>query len=135
MAESDTLALTGDERLLAGLLAGESLVDAARAATMNERTARRRVADEEFRRRLDEGRRETTAMLAAQIVGDAELGRTVLRTLASDESAPPSVRMNAARHLVSFAAALGPTRDFEARIEDLEKRLGYDPRTGWKAAA
>jgi hypothetical protein len=129
------LELTGDERLLAGLLAGETVTEAAANAGMHERTARRRVADEEFRRRLDDGRREFDSVLAAQLASDAELGRAVLRQLAADETCPPSVRANAAWRLLSSNAEYGPQRDYGARLEEIEKRLGVDPRTGWKAAA
>ena len=36
---------------------------------MNERTARRRVREKEFRTRLDAGRAEVTTMIAAQLAG------------------------------------------------------------------
>lgn len=136
MAESGRAeALTGDERLLAELLRGASLVEAAEAAGMPERTARRHCADEQFRARLDAGRRELTALLAAQLAGDAEVARRTLREIAEDEGAPAAARVNAAKCLLSFAADFGPSRDTEARLEELERLAGIDTDSGWKAAA
>jgi hypothetical protein len=123
---AETGTLTGDERLLAGLLSGETVVEAASAADIPERTARRRVASPEFRQRLDDGRRELTAVLAAQLVSDAAFGRRVLREVAADEDVPASVRVSAARFLVSFAHDYAIARDTEERIGALEEELGLD---------
>jgi hypothetical protein len=58
-----------------------------------------------------------------------------LRELPASEETPASVRANAAFRLLNANVEYGPQRDYGARLEEIEKRLGYDPRTGWKAAA
>lgn len=121
LAEPDRL--RGDEALLAALLHGSTLVDAAKAAKMAERTARRRVRNPEFRRRLDEGRAEVTAIVAAQLAGGAELGYGVLVELAGDVKVQASVRRRAASDLISLAGEIGAGRDVEARLEALEAAL------------
>jgi hypothetical protein len=126
MAEGGMAELTGDERLLAGLMSGETVVEAAAAAHMPERTARRRVASREFRERLDAGRRELTALVAAQLVSDAAFGRAVLREIAADEDVGASTRVTAARFLISYAFDYSLTRDAEQRIAALEEQLGLD---------
>jgi hypothetical protein len=74
------------------------------------------------------------AVLAVQLASDAELGRAVLRELASDKNTPPSVRAQAAFRLVSVYGEHGPMRDIAARLEAVEAAQGVDRRTGWKAA-
>jgi hypothetical protein len=120
MAGTDRL--RGDEALLAALLRGLTLVQAAKEAGVPERTARRRLEDDAFRARLDKGRAQVTSMVAAQLVGGAELGYGVLRELAEDERTPAAVRRNAARDLIALAHDLGPARDVEARVEALEAK-------------
>jgi hypothetical protein len=112
--------LRGDEALLAALLRGATVPEAAEAARLSERTARRRLHDPEFRRRLDAARAEVTALLAAQVAGGAELGYSVLVRLAGDEQVPAAVRRNAARDLLTMAVEFGAARDVEARLEALE---------------
>ena len=115
--------LRGDEALLAALLRGATLKLAAGEAKMNERTARRRVREKEFRTRLDAGRAEVTTMIAAQLAGGAEVGYGVLIGLAQDTTAPPAIRRNAARDLIALAGELGLGRDMEARLETLEETV------------
>ena len=115
--------LRGDEALLAALLRGATVPEAARAVGLSERTARRRLHDPEFRRRLDAARAEVTAVLAAQLAGGAELGYSVLVGLARDKQVPAAVRRNAARDLLAMSVELGAARDVEARLEALEAAL------------
>jgi hypothetical protein len=128
MAASDRL--HGDEALLAALLRGATLKTAAAEAKLSERTARRRVREPDFRKRLDSGRAEVTAMVAAQLAGGAEVGYGVLIELAQNAAAPAGVRRNAARDLIALASELGAVREIEARVEDLEEALtkaGLEP--------
>ena len=115
--------LRGDEALLAALLRGMPLVQAAGEAGISERTARRRVREPRFRARLDQGRAEVTALVAAQLAGGAEIGYVVLVRLAGDSSVPAAVRRSAARDLIAMAGELGAARDVEARLEALEAAL------------
>ena len=73
------LALQGDERLLAGLLAGLSVRDAAAEAGLSRATADRRLGDERFRGRLDSARRALTSALAVRLAESAAEAHDVLR--------------------------------------------------------
>ncbi len=116
--------LSGDEALLAALLRGLPVAAAAETAGISESTARRRIRDAGFRKRLDEGRAEVIGLVAAQLAGGAQVGYTALVQLAAAASTPPSVRRAAARDLVALAGEIGVARDLEARIEQLEDALG-----------
>lgn len=131
MAGSD---LRGDEVLLAELLAGSTVKDAATKAGLSERTARRRVARPEFRAQLDEWRREVAASVAAGLadLADAALEATA-DLLASDET-PAAVKRGLIRDIFDAFRALGVEADNAARLSALEAKLGVDSRTGWKAA-
>ncbi len=126
----DESSLTGDEALLAELLRGVPVSSAAGVAGMSEATARRRLRDASFRTRLDEGRRQLLSTLAAQLAGSAELGYAVLRKVALDDTAPPSVRVKAAMVLIEYAAAIGEKVDLTTevleRVRALE--LEHSPR-------
>lgn len=124
-ADSDRL--QGDEALLAALLRGATLIQAAKEAEVSERTARRRVRDDGFRKRLDAGRAEVTTVVAAQLAGGAELGFGVLVELASDSTVTAAVRRKAAADLIAMAGELGAVRDVEARIEALEAAVRNMP--------
>jgi hypothetical protein len=115
--------LRGDEALLMALLRGATVAAAAKEARLSERTARRRVADAGFRKRLDEGRAQLVTVVAAQLASGAELGYGVLVELAQDKAVPPSVRQKAASALIALAGDVGAARDVEARLEALEDAL------------
>jgi hypothetical protein len=67
-----------------------------------------------------------TAVLAAQLVSDAAFGRRVLREVAGDEAVPASVRVSAARFMISFGHEYAIARDTEERLAALEEQLGLD---------
>jgi transposase len=115
--------LRGDEAFLAALLRGMPVKAAAKEAKFAERTAYRRVADPDFRRRLDEGRAQITSVVAAQLAGGAELGHATLIELAADKTVPAAVRRAAAADLIRLAGEIGAARDVEARLESLEDAL------------
>jgi hypothetical protein len=118
---AENVAHSRDERLLAALLEGLTVPQAAARAGVPERTARRRVSRPEFVARLDQARKGVDAVLAAQLLDDAIVGRRVLRQLAEDEKTPPSVRRAAAMALVDLAQSAS-ARDVAVRVEELERR-------------
>jgi hypothetical protein len=118
--------LTGDERLLEELLRGAKLVDAAKAAGVSERTARRRLGDPAFRARLDTGRRELVGLVVARLGSLADKAADTLSELLEDPTPAPQ-RLGAARealrHLSTFAE-LADSHELAERLSALERRLG-----------
>lgn len=124
MSGSDqVLDMTGDERLLAELLRGETVAKAAQASGLSEATARRRLRDKTFRDRLEEGRSERTAALAAMLAGGAEIGYRVLREIAEDEDATQAARVKAAEKLIDYAGSVGAIQDHSRAIAELAAQL------------
>lgn len=117
---ADSRRSSGDEALLAAMLRGLTIPQAAREAEMAERTARDHVRKPEFRARLDTGRAEVMTAVAAQLAGGAEIGYAVLLAVAMDRTTPPAVRRSAARDLIRLAGEIGNARDLEGRLEALE---------------
>lgn len=112
--------IEGDPKLLAELLAGRPLAAAAKSAGMSVSTARRHIGRAAFGERLDEARRGLDALLAATLAEDALVGRAVLRELAEDKDAPPTVRRSAASCLVDLSLS-AQARDIATRVERLER--------------
>lgn len=119
--------LTGDERLLAELLRGRPLVQAAEIAGVPERTARRRLSDEKFAARLEEGRRSIAAEIAASVAGAEALGFSVLLDQAGDANALPFVRQKAALALIGLAHDRTVGREVAERLDKLELVLEQRP--------
>jgi len=132
---AESVGLEGDELLLSELLRGVPVSGAATTAGVSEATARRRMRDVSFRRRLDEGRRELMSTLAAQLAGSAELGYAVLRKVALDDEAPPSVRVKAAMTLIDYAASIGERVDLTTEVLERVRALELEQAPRRVAAA
>jgi hypothetical protein len=135
MAESDRV--SGDEALLAELIRGVKLVDAARSAAMAERTARRRLADPAFRARLNDGRRELVGLTVVRLASVADRAVDTLNDLLG-ESTADGHRLGAARealrHLQTFAE-MADAGELAERLDRLERRLGLSAVDDGEAAA
>jgi hypothetical protein len=111
-----------DSQLLLALACGASVEVAARQAGISESTAYRRLSDPAFRRQLQAVRadlvqRTTGALTAAS----TEAVRALLELLKA--TAPPPVRLGAARSVLELGIKLRETADLEARIAALEEQL------------
>jgi hypothetical protein len=113
---------TGDEALTAALLSGATIAAAAETARIGERTARRRLRDPDFVRRLNEERRQLLAAVAAQIAGAADRARATLVDLL-DADIPPAVRRAAANDLLKLAPEHGEMADAAALVADRLDRI------------
>jgi hypothetical protein len=108
-----------DEALALGLATGLTTADAALAAGVGERTARRRLADAVFRRRVAELRGEMVGRALGKVAdGMAEAG-DVLRTLLA-ANVPPAVRLGACRTILALGVRLREVVELEARLAALE---------------
>jgi hypothetical protein len=114
----------GDAVLLAQLLSGSTVKDAATAAGLSERQARRRLARPDLRAELDRWRREVVAGVVAALADLADEALDAQRELLAD--APPAVRRQVARDVLDALRELGQGADLDARIAEIEAKLGLD---------
>jgi hypothetical protein len=109
-----------DDALAVALAAGQTLRDAAAASGIGERTATRRWADSNFRRRVAELRAEMTGRALGKLAdGMAEAG-DVLRALLKAES--DSVKLGACRAMLEIGVKLRESVELETRLAALEAR-------------
>ena len=125
--------------LVAALAEGRTFAEAATAAGMSERTARRRWTDSALRlpEQVDTARAEMFTATTAALGAGAMEAVTGLRTLAAT-STSDAVRVRAYGLLLSEARTHRDLHDLERRMEALEARPPYSPaasdgRTAWHA--
>ncbi len=110
-----------DPLLLAALLGGATLADAAKRAGMGEQTARRRLRDPEFRAQLDAAGDEVVEAAVRGLTdatGEAVAGlRDLMR------GGPPSVRLGAVRAVLELGPKWRVEYDVETRLRALERAL------------
>jgi hypothetical protein len=111
-----------DEVLLLALACGATVEQAAQQSGLSARTAHRRLAEPAFRQRLQQARgdmvQRASGMLTAATL---EAIKTLLAL--QQPSAPPAVRLGAARAVLEQGTKLREAADLTARIEALEAQL------------
>jgi hypothetical protein len=112
-----------DHKLLMAFACGATIESAARQAGVSESTAHRRLEDPAFRQQLqamqtDMIKRTAGALTAAS----TESVRTLLEL--QKPSAPPAVRLGAARSILEIGIKLREAADLEERLSALEQQLG-----------
>lgn len=121
MAENGRRNRKGDTALMTALASGQTVRDAARSAGIGERTATRRVADPDFRRRVAELRAEMIGRALGQLAdGMTEAAGTLRKLLAADGE---SVRLGAARSILELGNKLREAVELEERLAALEQRM------------
>ena len=103
----------------AGLAAGWSIRDAAKADGLSEKTLHRRLRDPGFRLEVSRVRGELLAAAVGQLsaaAGDA--ARALHELLASDNEA---IRLSAARSVLDMSVKLTTAVELEERIRSLEE--------------
>jgi hypothetical protein len=111
----------GDDALLLALATGETVRDAARSAGIGERTATRRVADPDFRRRITEIRAAMIGRALGRLADGMVEAADMLRRLLDAQS--ENVRLGAARTLLELGVKLRENVELEERLQALEKQL------------
>jgi hypothetical protein len=112
----------GADEVLAGhLAAGLTTAQAAEKAGVSERTARRRLKDPRFCRRVQELKTEAvnraTGILGRSMAGAAGV---LTRLLTSDDE---RVRLQAARDIIGLTLKARRDEDLEQRMAELERKL------------
>jgi hypothetical protein len=112
-----------DRTLLTALACGGTAENAARKAGVGERTVYRRLANPEFRQRLQQLRLEmvqrTTGMLTGAGMGSVK----VLVDLQQDAAVSAEVRRRAARDVLELGLKLRDSADVQERLGAVEARL------------
>ena len=112
---------SADESLAVALAAGQTLRDAAASAGIAERTAARRWADADFRRKVSDLRGGMVSRCLGKMADGMADAAGTLRTLLTSES--DSVRLGAARSLLELGVKLRESVALEERITEIENRL------------
>lgn len=116
-----------DELLIGYLAAGKTLKEAAELVGCGERTVRRRWADPDFRRAVQQARRDMIEAIRGELRKAATLAVATLEALLmSDE---PSIRLRAAAALLSSFQTLHPeagTEPEEAQAGEKQVKIVYE---------
>ena len=114
-----------DHQLLLALACGVTVENAARQAGISPSTVYRRLADTDFRRRLQALQRDMVSRTAGTLTAaSGESVRTLLEL--QKPSAPPAVRLGAARAVLEMGMKVREAADLEERLAALEKAAAED---------
>ena len=111
----------GDSLLLAAFASGMTVRDAAKAASVSESTAHRRMRDPTFKRQVAELRAGLIERAAGQLSEAATDAVTTLRALLS--ASAETVRLGAARAILELGTKLRESVELEQRIAALEEAM------------
>jgi hypothetical protein len=114
---------SADDLLRMALACGATLENAARQAGVSESTVRRRVKDPEFQHKLQTLRAEMVQRTSGALTA---AGTESVRTLLDLQkpTAPPAVRLGAAKATLELGMKVRETAELEQRLATLEERLG-----------
>ena len=112
-----------EDALLLALACGASVDQAARQCGLSSRTVYRRLAEADFRQRLQALRGDMVSRTAGTLTAAAgEAVRTLLELLKNPTSS--AVRLGAARAVLELGMKLREMADLEKRLAELEQRMG-----------
>ena len=112
-----------NEQLLIALACGATVENAARKAGVSTATAYRRLANTDFRERLQQLRGEMVSRASGTLTAaSGEAVRTLVELLKNSVS--PSVRLGAARTILEIGMKIREVAELEQRLAELEGRLG-----------
>jgi hypothetical protein len=114
-----------DQILILALACGATVEAAAHQGGVSPATVYRRKNDPQFLRRLQEARSEMVQRTAGMLAG---AGMESVKTLLAlqKETAPPAVRLGAARAVLELGTKLREIVELEQRVLALEEQLGSD---------
>lgn len=116
----------GDAAFLVAVATGQTVRDAARSASISERTATRRVAESGFRRHVADLRAEMVGRAMGKLADGMAQAADVLRGLLAAKS--ESIRLGACRALLELTVKLRENVELEERLRKLEERAGEESR-------
>ena len=107
-----------DAALVTALAVGATIEQAAERAGVSPRTAHRRLAEPEFRARVDEARAELLGRALARLQATCTSAVTTLADLLTAES--ESVRLGAARSILDVALRWREQDELARRLDNVE---------------
>ncbi len=111
-----------DDALVLALACGATVEAAARQAEVSDRTVYRRLADPAFQKRVKDARadlaRRSAGLLSA---ASGEAVRTLLALM--KDSAPPAVRLGAAKAVLELGMKIRELAELEAEVRELEEKV------------
>jgi len=111
----------GEAVLIARLAAGATMLDAAAAAGIHERTARRRYQEPGFRRQVAAARGSMMERALGELANAATEATARLRRLLESDS--EQVQLSACRAILDHGGKLRESCELSERITALEARL------------
>jgi transposase-like protein len=111
------------EHLLAALMAGSTVADAASRCNVNESTAYRWLKNETFQSTYQAARRAAFNETLLELMSGTAKALKVLRD-AMDNGESYAVRVRAAQIWIEHALQLHKMEDLDERLSRLEERLG-----------
>jgi hypothetical protein len=110
-----------DEQLAAELAAGKTIREAAAAAGVSLRTAKRRLNEPEFKKRIMDVRAAAVANATAIVFSGMNEAASVLKQLVSHKD--PRIQERAAVKVIELGMKLNAVTELERRLEQLEQFL------------
>jgi hypothetical protein len=111
-----------EDALLLALACGATVEAASKQCGLSDRTIYRRLRDADFKARLQGVRSDMIGRSAGLLTAAASEAVRTLLSLQKD-SAPPAVRLGAARAVLEVGMKLREVVDLQVRIEELEAVL------------
>lgn len=107
---------------VAGLAAGLTMTEVARQAGVSDRTLRRWLGSDAFRRRVEDARTELISTTVGKLADSASEAVATLRQLLR-EGNPPATRLGAARAILEMASRYRESEELERRLAALEEAV------------
>jgi len=107
---------------VAGLAAGLTMTEVARQAGVSDRTIRRWLKRDAFRRRVEDARTELITGTVGKLADSAGEAVATLRQLLR-EGNPPATRLGAARAILEMASRYRESEELERRLTVLEEAV------------
>ena len=107
---------------VAGLAAGLTMTEVARQAGVSDRTIRRWLKRDAFRRRVEDARTELITGTVGRLADSAGEAVATLRQLLR-EGNPPATRLGAARAILEMASRYRESEELERRLTVLEEAV------------
>ena len=120
-SNSGTKKSIGRAREIGALLASKSHQEAAKRAGVSESTIKRRLKNEDFLHALHAAESRYLEVTIARLVKIQNIALDKLEGLLLDTNTPPTVLLGAIRATFDINLKLRELRNFEKRIENLEK--------------